>query len=79
MTNSERLFSFLSHLAEGECVKFLKGPFAGFIGTLEMLGSHGRIRVLLDLRGCLSVIQSNASQVAPVAAHAPTPLGQASG
>lgn len=65
MTSGEGLFSFTSRLTAGDQVKFLKGPFAGFIGTLEQLDSHGRIRVLLDLLGRQSVVKSTVSEVAP--------------
>ena len=57
----------------------MKGAIVDVIGSLNKLGSHSRIRVLLDLLSRRWVIQSNASQVAPVAAHARTPLCQASG
>lgn len=65
MTGEDGIFSFTSRLAVGAPVKFLKGPFAGFVGTLEQLGSQGRIRVLLDLLGRQSVVMSTASEVAP--------------
>lgn len=69
MTSEDGIFSFTSRLAAGGRVRFLKGPFTGFVGTLERLDSQGRIRVLLDLLGRQAVVKSNASEVAPVSDH----------
>lgn len=70
MTDNAGRFTFSSRLSEGDQVRFLRGPFAGFVGTLEKVGSHGRIRVLLELLGRQSAIQGKASEVEPVTDHA---------
>jgi transcription elongation factor/antiterminator RfaH len=41
----------LQSLAAGETVRVVAGPFADFIGRLEQLDDHDRVRVLLDILG----------------------------
>lgn len=64
-SGEDGVFSFASQLSAGTRVEFLNGPFAGFIGVLEALDSRGRIRVLLELMGRSSTIQSTVADIAP--------------
>jgi transcription elongation factor/antiterminator RfaH len=50
-TDSEGLLSFERDLKIGDQVRFLAGPFADRLGTIERLDDIGRVRVLLDIMG----------------------------
>ena len=71
MSAQDGVFSFASRLVEGPRVEFIVGPFTGFVGVLEALDSRGRIRVLLDLMGRSSLVQSSVKDVAPAAEGTP--------
>lgn len=65
MADADGKVTFASSLIAGENVRFLAGPFAGFIGQLEHLDPYGRITVLLDLLGRTTRITAAASEVLP--------------
>lgn len=65
MTNEHGVFSFSSHVTTGDNVRFLRGPFTGFIGTLEQMDAHGRITVLLGLLGHASRVKATVGDIAP--------------
>lgn len=56
---------FTSALTQGEKVRFLAGPFADMIGSLERLDANGRVLVLLDLLGRPTHVQAKAADLAP--------------
>ncbi|WP_421693815.1 transcription termination/antitermination protein NusG [Aestuariivirga sp.] len=65
MSDDDGKVTFASSLVAGENVRFLAGPFAGFIGQLEHLDPYGRITVLLELLGRATRISAAASEVLP--------------
>lgn len=56
---------FTSALTAGDKVRFLAGPFADMIGSLERLDANGRVLVLLDLLGRPTHVQAKAADLAP--------------
>jgi transcription elongation factor/antiterminator RfaH len=56
---------FTSALNAGDKVRFLAGPFADMIGSLERLDANGRVLVLLDLLGRPTHVQAKAVDLAP--------------
>jgi len=56
---------FTSALNQGDKVRFLAGPFADMIGSLERLDANGRVLVLLDLLGRATHVQAKAADLAP--------------
>ena len=56
---------FTSTLVQGDKVRFLAGPFAEMIGSLERLDANGRVLVLLDLLGRPTHVQARAADLAP--------------
>lgn len=67
ISDADGRVTFASALTRGEDVKFLSGPFAGFVGRLEHLDPAGRVTVLLDLLGRATPIRGHASEVLPAA------------
>lgn len=49
--NPDGSMNWSSSLEVGQTVRIADGPFADLVGTLEHLGSDGRVRVLLALLG----------------------------
>lgn len=65
MSNAQGLVTFTSSLNLGEDVKFLSGPFAGFIGKLAQLDAGGRVTVLLELLGRATPVRGQANELIP--------------
>ena len=65
MTNESGIFSYSSRVATGDRVQFLSGPFAGMIGTLEALDTHGRITILLTLLGQSTRVRAKVNDIVP--------------
>jgi transcription elongation factor/antiterminator RfaH len=57
---------FTSTLRPGGKVKFLSGPFAEMIGSLERLDGKGRVQVLLSLLGRQTQVAARAMDLRPV-------------
>ena len=66
MSDENGLFSFRAQLTPGDAVRFLGGPFAGLVGTLESMDGQGRIMVLLNLLGRATRMRAMASDVSPI-------------
>ena len=66
MADHRGVVSFSSTLIAGEQVKFMSGPFTGFIGKLANLDASGRVTVLLDLLGRDTPIRGYAAELVPV-------------
>lgn len=58
---------FTSLCAVGDQVRFLAGPFAHLIGSLEHLDGNGRVRVLVSLFGRETEVHARASDLIPAA------------
>jgi transcription antitermination factor NusG len=65
MTLENGQISFSSVLRTGTNVKFLAGPFAEMIGSLERLDAKGRVLVLLDLLGRRTHVSAHAFELKP--------------
>jgi transcriptional antiterminator RfaH len=57
---------FTASLKQGDHIRFLTGPFADMVGTLERLDSKGRIVVLLDILGRTTHVAAHGAEVQPV-------------
>jgi transcription antitermination factor NusG len=55
-------------LCAGDRVKFISGPLADQIATVEGLDDQGRVRVLLDLLGIINSVSVDPTILAPVSA-----------
>jgi transcriptional antiterminator RfaH len=66
MTRSDGRVSFSSAMAAGDKVRFLTGPFADLVGSLEHLDEGGRVRVLLNILGRETAVKADASQLLPL-------------
>jgi transcriptional antiterminator RfaH len=56
-----------SHLAVGQRVRILTGPFADFIGMLKRLDDVGRVQVLLEMMGTAVPVSLHRSGLSPAA------------
>jgi transcriptional antiterminator RfaH len=54
-----------SHLAKGQRVRILTGPFADFVGTLKRLDDVGRVQVLLEMMGTAVPVSLHRSALSP--------------
>ncbi len=50
-TRADGTFDWAPSFKVGDAVRFVDGPFAELLGTIEYLDAAGRVRVLLDLLG----------------------------
>jgi transcriptional antiterminator RfaH len=66
MTQEDGRIVFTADMQPGDKVKFLSGPFAEMIGSLERLDANGRVMVLLDLLGRVTQVQARAADLLPV-------------
>jgi transcription elongation factor/antiterminator RfaH len=64
LENGQIVFS--STLQPGKAVRFMTGPFAEMIGTLERLDSKGRVEVLLSLLGREIHVAADAKDLFPI-------------
>jgi transcription elongation factor/antiterminator RfaH len=64
--SDDGVVDWASSLKVGQAVRILDGPFANFVGSLEMLDGAGRVRVLLDLMGRSVVVALPGDTVSPV-------------
>jgi transcription antitermination factor NusG len=66
-TDANGAFDWAPSLRVGQAVEISDGPFADFVGTLESLDDHGRVRVLLDLLGRSVSVSLRRNVLMPVA------------
>jgi transcription elongation factor/antiterminator RfaH len=57
---------FTANLKPGDKIRFLTGPFADLIGTLERIDGKGRVLVLLELLGRAAHVAVHGSELQPV-------------
>ncbi len=53
----------LSSFSEGDSVKVIEGPFASFVGTVEMVNDKGKLKVNVSIFGRPTPVELDASQV----------------
>jgi transcription elongation factor/antiterminator RfaH len=58
---------FHGHMAPGDRVQLIAGPFAGQLGILERLNGAGRVQVLLEIMGSHVPIKLHARSLVPIA------------
>ena len=66
MENNGGGLSFSRDLKAGCRVKFMAGPFAEMIGSLERLDGNGRVLVLLDLLGRKTEVKTSVHELIPL-------------
>lgn len=66
MTEDTGQIVFSSRLRPGDKVRFLTGPFAEMVGSLERLDGSGRVMVLLDLLGRATAVTAQSSELQPL-------------
>lgn len=66
MSDAQDCLVFTRELRVGEKVRFLSGPFAEMIGSLERLDSRGRVLVLLNLLGRQTEVKARAAELFPI-------------
>jgi transcriptional antiterminator RfaH len=66
MSSSDRKMIFRPHLAAGQKVRLVAGPFAQQLGVFEQLDDGGRVRVLLEMMGAWYPVCVPRGDVLPV-------------
>jgi transcriptional antiterminator RfaH len=66
MTQPNGQVVFTTDLKPGDKIKFLTGPFAEMVGTLERMDSKGRVLVLLELLGRAAHVVAHGAELQPV-------------
>lgn len=67
MSSSDAKMIFRPHLAPGQKVRLVAGPFAEQLGVFEHLDDGGRVRVLLEMMGAWYPVSVRRGDVLPVA------------
>ncbi len=66
LASENGILMFERELKPGQDVRFLSGPLADLIGTLQEIDESNRVRVLLSVMGRQTAIWSAADKVAPI-------------
>jgi transcriptional antiterminator RfaH len=66
-TDGEGFLNLAENLRPGSPVRLMTGPFAEQLAVLEELDDAGRVRVLLDILGRKVRVNTQASNLLPIA------------